>query len=46
MAEYVDPGFKADKNTHIQKWGYILLRAHPELEDAKACFNKDYELVP
>ncbi len=46
MAEYVDAAFKADRKTTIQKWGYILLKAHPEIEDTKVCFNKDYDIVP
>lgn len=46
VAEWHDPEFKALKSKNIQKWGYAIQTAFPNIERISVLFNNDYSVTP
>ncbi len=46
LAEEYDESFKKIKNTNIQKWGYYIQLAYPNIESISVLFNRDYTIYP
>lgn len=45
-AKAYDESFKKIKNTNIQKWGYYIQLAYPNIESITVLFNRDYPIYP
>lgn len=46
IASSLDHSFKVDKNTNIQKWGYVLQNKLPLILKQKVVFNHDTVIFP
>lgn len=46
IAEYTDNSFASLDNKNIQKWGYYIQQAFPDIENTRVVFNKTYTLTP
>ena len=46
IASALDPSFKVDRSTNIQKWGYILQNKLPQILTAEVIFNHDIRVAP
>lgn len=46
LAEEYDVSFKKIEIKNIQKWGYYLQAAYPNIEDISVLFNRDYTVIP
>lgn len=46
IAVAINPNFKIDYKTNIQKWGYEIQQAFPMIKDTKICFNDDLIIQP
>lgn len=46
LAERADPAFKSHDKINIQKWGFALQKAYPDIESMAVRFNNDYTIVP
>ena len=46
IASALDPSFKVDSSTNIQKWGYVLQNKLPKILTAEVVFNHDIRVTP
>lgn len=46
IASALDPSFKVDSSTNIQKWGFVLQNKLPHLLTAEVVFNHDIRVTP
>ncbi len=46
IASALDPSFKVDRFTNIQKWGYVLQNKLPSILTAEVVFNHDIRVTP
>ena len=46
VAAKLEPSFKVDKTTNIQKWGYVLQNRLPQILTAEVVFNHDIRVTP
>lgn len=46
VASALDPSFKVDNTTNIQKWGYVLQNKLPSILSSEVVFNHDVRISP
>ena len=46
VASKLEPSFKVDNTTNIQKWGYVLQNKLPQILTAEVVFNHDIRVAP
>lgn len=46
IASALDPSFKTDRTTNIQKWGYVLQRELPSILQSEVVFNHNIRVSP
>lgn len=46
IAKEYNSSFSNAKNININKWGYEIQKAFPDIQNSKVIFNYNYELIP
>ena len=46
IASKINPEFRIDNKTNIQKWGIVLQRQFPQILKRKVIFNHNFEVTP
>lgn len=46
LSEYIDPTFMSQRYINIQKWGFVIQQAFPNIENTAVRFNNDYIVIP
>ena len=46
IASALEPSFKIDNSTNIQKWGYVLQNKLPQILSSEVVFNHDIRVTP